>query len=270
MKRGLLNGHSGIARRAVAGRRLEAARDLGVWREALAGLDWVSLRTSAVYYGFGVPRGHGSGVILVPGFLGTDRYLMEMYYWLERVGYRPFYSGIGRINQCPDVLSRRLAGRIDRAYRETGGKVALVGHSLGGVLARSAARQRPRRVSQIITLGSPLTSARVHPAVLAAASVVRRNILGGNGNGNGHLPRPETCYTDACSCRFVRSIDDEFPADIDYSAVYTKADGVVDWECCRGAGRCRNIEVKGTHIGLAFNPQVYRIIARLLAGAEPS
>ena len=44
----------------------------------MIGLDWLSLRTSPVFYGFGVPRGDGSAVILVPGFLATDVYLWEM------------------------------------------------------------------------------------------------------------------------------------------------------------------------------------------------
>ena len=48
-----------------------------IWRESLAGLDWLALRTSPVFYGCGVPRGDGAGVVLVPGFLGTDWYLLE-------------------------------------------------------------------------------------------------------------------------------------------------------------------------------------------------
>ena len=39
-----------------------------IWREGLAGLDWLALRTSSVFYGCGVPRGDGSAAVLVPGF----------------------------------------------------------------------------------------------------------------------------------------------------------------------------------------------------------
>jgi hypothetical protein len=67
-----------------------------IWLEALFPLDWIALHASPVYYGFGVPRGHGEPVILVPGFLGDDRYLTEMHLWLRRVGYRPYFSGIGK------------------------------------------------------------------------------------------------------------------------------------------------------------------------------
>ena len=247
-------------RRVKPKARLQSAPDLAFWREAFVGLDWLSLRTSAVYYGFGVPRGNGSPVIVVPGFLGSDRYLMELYYWLIRVGYHPYYSGIGRNADCPDLLLKRLVRTIDRTYLETGRKVHLIGHSLGGTIGRAAAARRPRRVAQVITLGSPIHFARVHPTVLAAAELVRDNVRRSDGS---RLPQ---CYTEACTCRFVSSVDDVPPPSVGRAAIYTKADGVVDWHCCLDDDPLLNIEVKGTHVGLAFNPQVYRVISRLLAG----
>src|SRR4029453_15855327 len=79
-----------------------------IWREPLFGLDWLALRASPVFYGLGVPRGDGSAVVLVPGFLGTDWYLLELYGWLGRLGYRPCLSRIGRNTERPETLSRRL------------------------------------------------------------------------------------------------------------------------------------------------------------------
>ena len=43
-----------------------------IWRESFIGVDWLALRYSPVYYGLGVPRGDGSAVVLVPGFLAND------------------------------------------------------------------------------------------------------------------------------------------------------------------------------------------------------
>ncbi|MGH9802568.1 MAG: hypothetical protein ACRD82_19560, partial [Blastocatellia bacterium] len=71
-----------------------------IWNEAMLGLDWLALRTSPVFYGFGVPRGNGSAVIVVPGFLGTDYYLWEMNLWLRRIGYKAYMSGIGWNADC--------------------------------------------------------------------------------------------------------------------------------------------------------------------------
>ena len=103
-----------------------------IWREVLFGIDWVALHASPVYYGIGVPRGDGAPVIVIPGFLGSDDYLREMYYWLRRIGYTPYYSRIGRNAECPDVLTNRLLTTMDRAYSETGQPLNLIGHSLGG------------------------------------------------------------------------------------------------------------------------------------------
>lgn len=253
--------------------RLESALGLAFWREALVGFDWVSLRTSAVYYGFGVPRGDGSAVVVVPGFLGSDRYLMELYQWLGRMGYTPYYSRIGRNADCPDLLLRRLLDTVERAHRDTGKAVRLVGHSLGGTLALSAAVRRPQQIAQVITLGSPLRFARVHPAVLAVAGIVRGGIRRRNGHSNnGHASngrpgkRPETCYTDSCTCGFVATVSKSPPPSVLRHSIFTRDDGVVDWHCCLDEDGGENIEVKGTHCGLAFNPQVYRLVARLLSG----
>src|SRR5881409_430330 len=114
----------------------QASGTLPLWREAFLGIDWLALRMSNVYRGVGVPRGHGSPVVVVPGFLGSDQYLGDMHSWLRRIGYRSYLSGIGRNSECPDVLTVRLHETIERAAAETGEKVNLVGHSLGGVLAR--------------------------------------------------------------------------------------------------------------------------------------
>ena len=49
-----------------------------LWSEVLAGLEWAALKISPTYYGINVPRGDGAPVVLVPGFMGSDRSLLEM------------------------------------------------------------------------------------------------------------------------------------------------------------------------------------------------
>lgn len=248
----------------VAEGRLQPA-NVPLWREALFGVDWLSLRLSPVYYGFGVPRGDGSPVVVIPGFLGSDNYLSEMYYWLRRIGYRPYYSRIGRNAECLNLLRERLFETMDRAESETGRKVHLIGHSLGGLLARSAAASRPQQVQQVICLAAPFRDIRVHPMVLAAAGFIRSRIRdrGGDGDDDGVLD-PE-CYTDSCNCGFAVSARGDLPRGIKHHAIYTKTDGVVDWRSCVEMDDRHNTEVSGTHAGLAFNPQAYRQIAKLLA-----
>jgi pimeloyl-ACP methyl ester carboxylesterase len=236
--------------------------EVPLWREALFGVDWLALRLSPVYYGVGVPRGNGAPVVVIPGFLGSDNYLVEMYYWLRRIGYRSYYSRIGRNAECPDILTERLLMTMDRAFEETGRPLHLIGHSLGGLLARSAAVRQPERVRQVISLASPFRDIRVHPMILAAAGFVRGRIVGQRGRSR-EVKR--TCYTGSCTCAFAETARAELPDTIERTAIYTMTDGVVDWRSCVEEDERLNIKVDGTHSGLAFNPQVYRHVAKLLA-----
>jgi triacylglycerol lipase len=240
-----------------------------LWREALVALDWVALRASPVYRGSGIPRGDGDPVVLIPGFLGSDAYLVEMHRWLGRIGYRSYLSNIGQNAECPELLTKRLFHTMRRAFRETGRKMHLVGHSLGGIIARSAATRRPGRVVRVITLGSPISQIRAHATVLTAARFVRGMILWRH---RSEVDRK--CYTGECDCGFVRALRRGLPPSVARAAIYTKSDGVVDWQACLDEDESANIEVSGTHSGLAFNPQVFREIAFLLSAdsrqpAEP-
>ncbi len=232
-----------------------------LWREVLFGIDWVALHASPVYYGIGVPRGDGAPVVVIPGFLGSDDYLREMYYWLRRIGYKPYYSRIGRNAECPDVLTDRLFSTMDRAYSETGRPLHLIGHSLGGLVARSAAIRRPDQVAQVISLATPFRDIRVHPIVLAAAGFVRGRIL----DRQRERKVEKECYTGSCTCDFATSIQQDVPDSVSRAAIYTGTDGVVDWRSCVEEEQELNMKVTGTHTGLAFNPQVYRRVAKLLA-----
>lgn len=234
---------------------------LPLWREAFLGIDWLSLRASAVYRGIGVSRGDNSAVVVIPGFMGSDQYLGDLYAWLRRIGYQPYLSGIGRNTECPNVLAERLLETVQQAYDETGRKVHLIGHSLGGVLARGVATLHPQLVASVVTMAAPFRGVRVHPLVLQTAYLVRGRILARR-NGPAVL---SDCYSGTCTCEFLNALRKKFPASVPQIAIYTKGDGVVDWRCCINEDPGADIEVPGTHVGLAFNQQVYRHIATFLA-----
>jgi pimeloyl-ACP methyl ester carboxylesterase len=249
------------SRKPIRENRGEANTSL--WTEALFAAELLLLHATPVYYGLGAPRGDNSGVVIIPGFLGTDIYLTEMYAWLGRIGYRPYFSGIGLNAECPNLLiQRRLNSTMERALSETGRKVHLIGHSLGGIIARSVAGQRPRDVASVITLGATFRGTVAHSSVLRAAEFVRARIL--KEHGPGVLPG---CYTGHCTCDFLDSLKRKIPASVLQTAVYTRDDGIVDWRYCITNNPKWDFEVSGTHIGLAFNPSVYSIIAARLAEA---
>lgn len=239
----------------------EVPVQLPVWQESLAGVELAFLQVSPVYWGYGIPQGDGSGVVLVPGFLGTDLYLTQFAIWLRRIGYKAFYSGI-RINaDCPNLLiQRNLNDAIAQANESSQGKIHLIGHSLGGALARAAAAQMPERVASVITLGAPIRGLAAHASVLKAAEVVRKQIL--ERHGRGVMP---ACYTSRCTCEFLESLKGEFPKSIRQTAIYTKMDGLLDWRVCQTGNPDVDVEVSATHIGMVFNPLVYSVVAERLA-----
>ena len=243
--------------------RDQKAASRPIWRESFVALDWIALHTAPVFYGLGVPRGDRAAVITVPGFMGTDLYLNELHHWLRRIGYRSYLSEIGRNADCLDVLVDRLLQTIQKAYDETHGAVHLIGHSLGGVLALSAATLRPDIISSVITLGSPFRGIRTHPMVLQMSKIVRDRI---------RLARRDQskpgCYTGYCDCDAVAALQIPCPHAIRHTAVYTKTDGIVDWRVCMNDDPSTNVEVQSTHIGLVFNPWVYELIANRLAEKE--
>lgn len=234
---------------------------MSLWTEALFGAEVLLLHASPVYYGFGVPRGDGGGVVIIPGFLGTDLYLNELRAWLTRIGYRAYFSGIGINADCPNLLiQRRLNETIHKALDETGRKIHLIGHSLGGVIARSVAGARPKQIASLITLASPIQGTVAHRNIIHAAEAVRLRIL--QEHGDGVLPH---CYTGRCTCNFVDSLRRKVPDSIRQTAIYTRHDGVVDWRFCMTGKKSQDFEVPGTHIGMAFNSAAYSIIGKRLA-----
>jgi len=234
---------------------------LPILSEVLFAAELVLLHATPIYYGLGIPHGDGSGVVLIPGFLCPDHYLFPLHRWLGRIGYEAFFSGISLNAECPNLLIQRcLHETMEKALARTGRRIHLIGHSLGGIIARSIAVQRPQDIASVITLGAPFRGTVAHSGILRAAETVRQRIL--KKHGTGVLP---ACYTGHCTCDFVDSLQRSVPPSVLETAVYTPDDGVVDWRYCRTDNPEADFPVAGTHIGLAFNSSVYTIIANRLA-----
>jgi hypothetical protein len=105
----------------------------------------------------------------------------------------------------------------------------------------------------------------VHQSILRAAQFVRGQIL--ERHGDAVLP---ACYTAGCTCNFLESLVVKLPKSVGETAVFTKSDGIVDWKVCRTGNPEVDFEVSATHIGLAFNPIVFDVVAHRLAGKTPN
>ncbi|HMJ93528.1 MAG TPA: alpha/beta fold hydrolase [Allosphingosinicella sp.] len=98
---------------------------------------------------------NGDKLMVVPGFLATDRTTLGLQRALAKEGWRVAGWGMGLNTGVKADTLARLAERIERFG---GGKpITLVGWSLGGVFAREVAKVRPDLVSRVVTLGSPFS-----------------------------------------------------------------------------------------------------------------
>jgi pimeloyl-ACP methyl ester carboxylesterase len=71
-------------------------------------------------------------------------------------GFRACTSGLWVNAGCPDRLTSDIEKWIERQEPQHDQPLVLIGHSRGGLLARALAVRLGRRVSHLITLGSPV------------------------------------------------------------------------------------------------------------------
>jgi len=225
------------------------------WQAELA-----RLLADPVWRGVDLPRGDGAPVLLIPGFLAGDQSMSVLASWLRRLGHRPRRAGIAFNVRCSDTAVDRLERTLHHAHLTTGRKVAIIGHSRGGHFAKALASRCPEQVSQVISMGSGLDvpfdiSEPTRLAVEGVRRVVHRR----------DIERAEKgCFTHSCLCRYSQDYRAPFPESVPITSLYSKGDGVVRWRACV-VPYARNVEVTGSHIGLAFNRQAYREIAHTLA-----
>ena len=222
---------------------------------------FTTLLHDPVYRGANVPQGQGQPVLLVPGFLAGDWTMIVMAGWLNRIGYRTYFSGIDWNVDCPNKTGEKLQWRLEQIAKETTGPLTVIGHSLGGLLARFLGANFPAQVNQVVALGSPLdvsNPANVHPLVRSTFEWLGplRRLRG---------PRFHRCGSVECSCHFAKTAFSTLSSSVSLISIFSKEDEIVNWRSSidpQGA----NVEVSGRHVGLIVNREVYRAIAESLAG----
>ena len=236
-----------------------------IWLEGRIALEHAALLRDPVLRGAGVPRGDGRPVMLIPGFLAGDVSLGPMAAWLKRIGYRPCRARMRANVDCTTRGIERLEAELEELHGRFGRRVALVGQSRGGTMARLVAMRRPELVASVVCLGSPLTDQmRVHPLVRAQVTAV--GALGTLGVP-GLFAR--SCLTGDCCADIRARAAAPFPADIPFVSAYSKTDGIVDWRSCLDPA-AEAVEVGGSHVGMAVNARCYRVVADLLARSGAS
>ena len=114
-------------------------------------------------------------VLLVPGFMAGDATLKGMAMFLRHQGFRTYRAQIHVNVGCTREAADRLERRIETIAIRRDRKVTIVGHSLGGMLARGMASRRPDLVEGIISLGSPvLAPGAIHKVLAWDAEMLAR------------------------------------------------------------------------------------------------
>jgi len=216
--------------------------------EARAPLEGLSLLVAWPWL-VSMPRGDGRPVVLAPGYGAGDASMFALFRYLRWLGYDVHHWGLGRNRGKVEKYVAELTERVRRlrSGRE-GAAVTLIGWSLGGVVMREIARENPELVREVITLGTPIIGGPKYTRV-AKIFAGRENI------DLDHLERE-------IHRRNLR------PIGCPLTCIYSKSDGVVAWAASIDSynPQARNVHVPSSHLGLAFNPLVWRVIARTLAG----
>jgi len=219
--------------------------------DPLALREMSALLRDPVFRGRGVPRGDGRPVLLIPGFLSGDWSLTVLFNWLERIGYKAHLSGILFNVLDSERLLAGLRHRVVQIEAGAGSRVSLVGHSRGGLLAKVLSQRRPQSIEQVIALGSPLADA------MDITSITRRAV-GVVRTAN------ELAYGRRFNVEGRFAHDLSLPPAVPTTSIYTRADDVVNFRSCLRPD-IPAISVWGSHNGLQVNPEVYRLLGRLLA-----
>jgi triacylglycerol lipase len=226
-------------------------------------LEVTRLLADPIAYGRGVPRGDGRAVVVLPGFLASDDTLWLLRRWLRIVGYRPHTAGFVLNVDCGDRATERVERLAESIAATAGRRIAIIGHSRGGHLARAVSARRPDLVSHAISMGADLQGLfGISSPTRAAVGIARRGLR------LARRSRDPDCFRADCRCAFIRDYTADFPVDrVRFTSIYTKGDGVVRWErAIVDEADC--IEVTGSHIGLMANRAAYRVIADALARPE--
>jgi triacylglycerol lipase len=190
-------------------------------------------------------------VLLVPGFMAGDATLKGMAMFLRHQGFRTYRAQIHVNVGCTREAADRLERRIETIAIRRDRKVTIVGHSLGGMLARGMASRRPDLVEGIISMGSPVLAPGAIHKVLAwdAEMLARLTRVGFRGMMGSD------CFGGECARLSFEESKLPIDPEVAFTAIYSKRDGIVDWRACLDPG-AKHVEVRTSHVGMAVDPVV--------------
>lgn len=191
------------------------------------------------------PRGDGHSVLVLPGLAASDRSTELMRRYLGSRGYEAHGWGLGQ-NLGPRAgVEAGMLRLLEALHASSGGKVSVIGWSLGGVYARMLASMRPDMVRSVVTLGSPFVGS---PRATRAWHLYEK-VSGQPADDNAR-----------------RQLVSPTPP-VPTTSIFSRTDGVVSWRCSveQPGATSENIEVLASHLGLGAHPAVLYALADRLA-----
>ena len=188
------------------------------------------------------PRGTRQPALFLPGLKASDASNAPLRSFLKQKNFATYGWEMGTNNgdvvgQLPSVI-----GRVEELFERRGEPISLVGWSLGGVLAREVARERPELVCQVITYGTPVVGGPLYTSVSGVYTPEERREIA------------------------ARVADrNRIPIEVPITAIYSKRDGIVAWRACIDdfSPDVTMLEVRSTHVGMGIDPD--RGVVRLSA-----
>jgi len=188
--------------------------------------------------------GGGMHVMIVPGFMVDDNRLRLLRMALNAAGFRAHRWKHGRnMGATADVIER-LDARVDYLIAKSGGPIALVGWSLGGIYAREYAKRFPAKVSRVVTMGSPFSGSPRANNVWRIYELIARHPVDAPPIERHPAAKPP-----------VPTI-----------ALWSPLDGLISPDSARGTPdeRDREIELACHHMGFICAPEAIEAIKRAL------
>jgi pimeloyl-ACP methyl ester carboxylesterase len=243
--------------------------------EGRAALDMSRLAVSMLLPGQFAASQHPRRVIVLPGFGADDLSTAPLRHILSKAGHSVSTWGLGRnmagmnlsysaaeISANWQIEMREqykgelgvpaLCDRMTQHLRESvtpDAPVTLVGWSLGGVVAREAARDLPDLVQHVITLGTPVKGG---PKYTATARLFRARGMDLDWI-ESEIGKRDNKLIKAHITAIVSRSD----------AIVANAAAIDDF-----SPNIRHIEVDVAHIGLCFNPATIRLVLDALERGE--
>lgn len=199
-------------------------------------------------------EGHAPRVLLVHGLLNADSWLRPLAARLRAHGFDTELFGYSSLLDGPQRAVPRMVGRLRRERVD-----AIVGHSLGGLIALEALREAPdAAVARVVCLGSPLRGSLTARNI--AARPWTRPLLGRSaGLLQGGLER----WDGAAAVGLVAG-DVARGAGRLFARFEGGSDGTVGLEETRLPGLADHCVVHSSHTGLVFSREAAAQAAHFL------